>query len=95
MSIVRAVLATVLLAAFAVHSADAQSKFAPLTNGDIIRLVTMRVSDQTVIAVINEAAPHALTKHGREADQVELRLIGNTRSTPRRYWIENQIAKKC
>jgi hypothetical protein len=55
MFIMRAALATVLLTAFPLHTASAQSKSAPLTNGDVIRLVMMRISDQTVIAVINEA----------------------------------------
>ena len=42
----------VLLTAFFAQSASAQSP--ALTNADIARLVAMRVSDQTVIAVINE-----------------------------------------
>ena len=50
----RAVLVTALLTAFPVHSVDAQSKLTPLTNADVFRLVTMRVSEQTVIAVIDE-----------------------------------------
>jgi hypothetical protein len=44
---------TVLMLPFCVQSASAQ---APgLTNEDVMRLVAMRVSDQTVTAVINEA----------------------------------------
>src|ERR1035437_3367653 len=43
----------VLLAVFSVHSATAQSP--ALINADVTHLVAMRVSDQTVIAVIHEA----------------------------------------
>jgi hypothetical protein len=50
----RTLLATVLLTAVSVHSARAQSP--ALANGDVTRLVAMHVSDQTVIAVIHEAA---------------------------------------
>jgi hypothetical protein len=45
----------VLLTAFPVQSASAQAKLIALTNADVIRLVGMRVPDQTVIAVINGA----------------------------------------
>jgi hypothetical protein len=44
----------VLLTTVSVHSASAQSKLIALTNADVIRLLAMRVSDQTVIAVIKE-----------------------------------------
>jgi hypothetical protein len=47
------VTAAALLTGFGVQSASAQL-FA-LTNADVTRLVAMRVSDQTVIAVIHEA----------------------------------------
>ena len=43
----------VLLTAFSVQSASAQ--VSTLTNADVVRLVAMHVSDQTVIAVIHEA----------------------------------------
>jgi hypothetical protein len=46
-------IAAALLALVSVQSASAQS--TPLTNTDVVRLVAMRVSDQTVIAVIHEA----------------------------------------
>jgi hypothetical protein len=46
----------VLLTTCSVHSASAQSKLIALTNADVIRLLAMRVSDQTVIAVIKETS---------------------------------------
>lgn len=45
----------VLLAAFFAQSAVAQPILTALTNADVTRLVAMRVSEQTVIAVIHEA----------------------------------------
>jgi hypothetical protein len=53
MAILRTLLATILLTAFSIHSASAQSP--ELTNADVTRLVAMGVSDETVIAVIKEA----------------------------------------
>jgi hypothetical protein len=53
MSLNRPLLASVVLAAVCLSTAvDAQSR--ALTNADVVRLVAMHVSDQTVIAVIHE-----------------------------------------
>jgi hypothetical protein len=53
MKYVLSVIVALLLTALFAHSASAQ--LAALTNADVTRLVAMRVSDQTVIAVIHEA----------------------------------------
>src|SRR5580700_10762010 len=50
---VLSVTVALLLTTFSVHSASAQ--VPAMTNADVTRLVGMRVSDQTVIAVIHEA----------------------------------------
>jgi hypothetical protein len=55
MSMTRILLAPILLTACLVHSASAQSRSPALTNADVTRLAALHVSDQTVIAVINEA----------------------------------------
>lgn len=62
------------MAAFTVQSASAQPKLTALTNADVVRLVAMRVSDQAVIAVVNEAK---MTQFDLSPTAVsELRILG-------------------
>ena len=48
-------IAVLLMSALSVPSTGAQTRLATLTNADVTRLVALRVSDETVIAVINGA----------------------------------------
>jgi hypothetical protein len=74
MKYVFSVTVAVLLTAFSVQSASAQPTLTALTNADVIRLVALRVSDQTVIAVINDAK---ITQFDLSASAVsELTVLG-------------------
>jgi hypothetical protein len=68
------VTAAVILTGLFVQSASAQPTLTALTKADVVRLVALRVSDQTVLAVISDAQ---ITQFDLSASAVsELQVLG-------------------